>query len=516
MNVATDLERLSLYLERKPDAENIQITRKQNEVSFSVLGLTSWFLELSLQQVTPKTTNYFEHVFGKKRVQRVVPSPSRSLTKQQIKELLVTMCELTEEDLRDLFHEIKSKISTVRFLTEDATQDLRKKFQNIDSLENCLDAHLDELYSILVPFRKVEDIFLQHVPSIEALSSDSGKTFFGKRERVYLYEAMRRERLSEEKWMMRFAKRLAAREVPEGVVLPKFQSGYVKVHKVVHAKGAFKYFVKVIGASEHPIRHFIVYRGTRPLPTATDGFETIKEDLRKKLGSEGPKATFDETHALLTNPTFGYVRHPSEPKKAIGMSLGGTHLMYDAVLHDIFDMVTFSSPGVDRDIAIRFRDKVASRDDVRWKITHHFEDKDVMDQFGGVHLGALCDPKKVDVQIKVLTTRPVQTSSIEASLEKIAEQRRKNMFALWQIDFLYKFQQAIFKVHNRETFFVDHQVIELNRNVHFELAEDILSHAHPLFDASWEKLRKRIAIDTLPERIQVVKKGVTSLIRSRL
>ena len=289
------------------------------------------------------------------------------------------MCEITEADLQDLLDEIQGTGSTVRFFTVDETVDLRKSFHGIKTVGLCFDTHLETLYNILVPFRDIKHIFLNNIPAIELLSSDSGKTFIGKRERIYLYETMRREKLTEEKWMMRVVKRLAAREVPEDVVLPKFHSGYVKVHKVVQAKGAFKYFLKVLGRSFHPVKHFIFYRGTRPVLTATGGFDTLLEDLRSNLGSEGPKATFDETHALLTDPKLGYIKTPNDPKKAIGVSLGGTHLMRDAVLHDIFDLVTIASPGVDPDLVKLFNQKVEKTKAI-WNIVHYFEDEDVMDQ----------------------------------------------------------------------------------------------------------------------------------------
>lgn len=116
---------------------------------------------------------------------------------------------------------------------------------------------------------------------------------------------------------------------------------------------------------------------------------------------------------------------------------------------------------------------------------------------------------------------------METSLEKVA--KRRAIFQGSRLGYMYKFVNAILNVHNRETLFGEHHIVEFHRSSHFELTEQILAHEHPLFDAAWEeyrknlafdaaweKLRKTLSIDTLSGHIQAVKGKATSFIPSRL
>lgn len=464
-----------------------------------------------------ETIAYFKTVFGEKRVLRLLKRPSCTsycVKRHFIEKLFVHIGEVFYSDLSDLFDEIKGNGPTIRFLNEKESADLRVRMRDVKELPMCSKEALDILMKLLVPFAKIDELFLNNPPNNRALSLDSGKEFESVRRRVYTYETMRRNLPTEPLWMMNLAKILADREMPEGTMIRGAQGSYCKVHAVVHQGGAFKYFLKTIGREAASEGNYILARGTRPHPRSTDWYKTLCEDFCLTIGARGPKATFEATKKLLSDPQMGFIEKGDEKITLIGYSLGGAQSQIDMLLHGMYRkidrLVTIASPGTNTKIAELFAERVNQGLLGHPVIEHFFEAVDPMSQFGQVHLGFKCDPKKAEIKVhflenglKVVSKSPFL---IRDELVRIAKLRKVFLDSFWKqflpgpiynlINLeraLFALITAIFTVHTKNTLLSPHSHIFslLNQKEgQSELVQEILSHLPPLFDPRWEKLHK--------------------------
>jgi hypothetical protein len=484
-----------------------------------------------VRQRDEETLGFFQKVFGEKRLKRLGEKATIPLdqpfTKNTIEKLFVQSAEVEITDLEELLAAIASQSPQILFLSEEETKQLRADFQNIHSIDDCTNLEIEKLFSLLVPFKEIKHIFLNKPPRLSSISFDSGKTFYGKRDRVNICETMRRQYTSEELWAMFLAKKLIDRELPKGVVLRSGCGGFCKVHEIVHGGGAFKTFILGLGKEIAPRERYIFYRGTRPLPGATGWVETVFEDFRKIVGSRGPIATAQKTKELLTDPRLGFVSSPGDHVTAVGNSLGGAHVMHDA--EHLPKIITVVSPGVDLDTAKKYAEKV-NNDELGFRpdITHYFEDKDVCDQAGEAHIGLGCDPEKATVRVCILQPQrkgeQASVGTLEEELQKVAQMRKVlpdnsdkqrqlteyisgYVSDSWkssltqQIKLLLHIKDipqalaevitAFRTVHNRNTLAKPHRVLEISNQNNLQLLETVLNHkTSPIVDPRWEKIRR--------------------------
>lgn len=187
---------------------------------------------------------YLASVFGAARLQRICQRSgldfggrgSRPLTKYELEWIIPQAAEVFNDDLVELLDEIHSEVSHVRGLTDEQTATLRLHFADTKSLDSCSNLQLDRLFELLVPMAQIQHLFGNKVPATNHIAPDCGKLLQGMQERVFLYENLRRTHHTEPEWFMKLAKRLADREMPEGVVFRNPYGGYCKVHaKVIGA-----------------------------------------------------------------------------------------------------------------------------------------------------------------------------------------------------------------------------------------------------------------------------------------
>lgn len=515
--IGVQLEGIVRSLQNCSDRSQVIINHEGKVVTTS----RSYFMFWQKAEKDTESLAYFTRLFGEKRIKRLARLHSidfQCVQKQDVEKLFVYLCEVLSSDLYELFDEIKAKKSTIRYLNEAETLALRQQFIEVDDLEMCSKEALDTLMRVLIPFSKVEDIFFSKVPDIHALSLDSGKSFESARRRVQVYEMIRRNPTSEKEWFMIVAKVLSNREIPAGVMFPSACGNYCKMHKVVHKKGAYKNFLKVIGKRAQNEGNYIIYRGTRPIPKSTDWFWTILEDLRLHIGTKGPQATFHETRELLTSPLRRFMSTPRTKITAIGNSLGGAHSMYDMHLHEqITRLVTIVSPGMEKKAAEGYAEKV-NRGELRFvpQIDHFIEAGDVVDQGGGAFLGMKCDPTKAAVTVHIIEPGVRgEERSLREEVRRIGEQRRIVVDNAWRryvpesiynflrledlpdwVEFLPKaldrIRKVALKAHTGNTLLRPHHIFEISNARDNELLQPILSHESELVDPRLEIVRQGV------------------------
>jgi hypothetical protein len=533
-SVSLRFSELAEYLEKAHNTDLVDfgadrsIVVSTRIIPFSLCGLCHclrtvidaylpWLLPSRSKETMPPPSlnpsiDYLAKVFGQTRMQRICQRTgldfrahgSSPLTCRELEWIIAQAAEVYEEDLTEFLQEIHSGCTKIRFLTQEETAKLRADFAAITTLADRSNEQLNRLFELLIPFKSIAHLFFNNIPTITTHAFDSGKLLEGMKERVYLYESLRREPHTEAQWIMKVIKRLVEREMPKGVVFRNAFGGYCKVHEVVFGKGAYKCFLKHIGKEAKEKENIVLYRGTRLPATATDNVSTIFEDFRSELGSQGPQATFEKTKALLFDPSQGFVSRSDECVTGIGMSLGSTQVKRDAVLfkNKFKHIYAVSGPAPDRASMKLYADYINSKAvGPKPLICYFWEADDVTQQLGDADLGVDCDPSKIDIEINILEPA---TEAPELPLnEKIAQLTMKGSFpkgiipAHEQALGALALQASLMGPHLRNTLDMPHRIFRLSNQEHPELVNKILAHSE-LCDPKWEKMRQLVAFDKLP------------------
>ncbi len=449
-----------------------------------------------------RTLDYLIFVFGKKRLERIIAScrldfsnrNNAPLTVRELEWIIVKSAEVFEIDLIELLDELHTQDETIRYLSSQETAKFKEQFKDKESIDQCTNSEIEALFSILIPIQELESLFFYKLPKLDFACVDSGKHFEGMRQRVFIYETLRRRRHTEAEWSCIVAKRLVDREMPDGVIFRNPHGGFCKVHATVFGDGAYKNFLKQVGQEGRHQRNIVLYRGTRMLLSATENFGSLFEDLRKKLGSRGPIATFDKTNGYLSDPRFGFVETSDEVVEGIGMSLGATHLKRDAAQFGAkFEKLSLhAGPGIDEITAKVYADHINSTQR-KVRILYYWEADDYTHHFGDVHLGHGCIPDKADIEINLLHTDQ------ELTLERVEELGRypAGIFPIHSVAMAgIKLAESLSQPHVRTTLLGQHKILSLSNQNPLHPVAKILSH-DAMIDRGWEALR-RMAITFLP------------------
>jgi|GEM_PF-3028967 len=508
-----NLELIVRTLEHTPSYMEVALSEDDGafKIETTKPPLHRYFLNLFYPLVTEegqKNTQYFEKVFGKRRSLRILSqlNISQVRTRGDIKHLFVMTGELFFQDLVELLKEIKAQSPKIRYLNENETATIRAFFEGVASIEECDSLHLRKLQEVLLPFSKVEHLFFEKVPVLRSISLDSGQDWASQKRRVFAYELLRSNLLTHEQKIMLMAKVLAGREMPPGVVFSSPALNLLKVHRVLLHGGAYKYFIKAYGKSAKEEGNYILYRETRPLPTSTNWWSTLVDDMMVNLGSWGATEGRIETAEMLSDPRCGFIDAPGQKVTGIGFSLGGAHLQYDMAFHRVIQKaIIVSSPGIDEKSCQVFADRV-NRGEITFQpqIDYYFEDKDVVDQFGQSKLGRGCNPEKATVSVHIM--RPKSDDEPPATQEEkigsICRARKVFYEESTTLDIpiaVSDVTRAFLMVHSRHTTFQAHDILKLSS----EQKEQFLSHRPPFVYPRWEEIRKTLSKALLGSRGEI-------------
>ncbi len=459
------------------------------------------------------TVQHLYTIFGRKRIHRTCDrwkinlddkiSGNMPFTKRELEIIFAASCEVFKRDLQELLKEVHSSLSTIRFLD---TKDMEKLAElNLPrTLDECEKVHIDALMTILIPFNKIKDIFLNTPPPYQIGDLKSAElTWEGLRDRVYTYETMRRMNFRDYLWVLLMAKGLASREPPLGaIVIHKY--GYYENFELIQQGGAWKYLFKHFGKKHEKVLNLVLFRGTRFPKSVGDTwnrvFETVQEDLRSCIGSKGPTMTYDISKKLYYKKSYGFVDSENEPLRGIGISVGGTHLLREIALFPGKFLIAnpVRCTGIDPETDEHFAHSLESLQLYKKPVIKYFiEDFDVVDEMGEVRLGAACKADHLRIKFIITGLWPESAASkttLNKTLVDVFNERPRPESFFKAIK---AYQKSADGPHSAPTFALDHYVIKLSDKVKEDkkLIRDLLMHNPPLHNPTWEKLRSVLEYD---------------------
>lgn len=450
---------------------------------------------------------YLSHIFGRKRFERIAQRSgvdlthrmSNNLSIREIELLLINAVEVYENDLQELLEQIKSNSEIVGFLNEEESRSLRAQFRDVHVLDDCSNDHFEALFSLLTPFKSISNLFSRTLPGMVVDVAFTGISSALLKTRVDIYEKMELEPLAYEKWMMLMAKKLIYYELPEKVVFRNGYGGFCTVHAKVAEAGACKFFLKQLGQSQKEHNNTVAYRGT------SLDVHTFVEDFRAEFGSQGPKATYEKTLELVSDPVKGFVKTKEEKLDAIGTSLGGCQVMRDAILlkQKYAKIVSLVGPGLDKISAQLYAKRVNADEEGTPAIEHWWEADDVAQYFGSAHLGFECEPQKAHITINILEKDNQENTeeSIQDIVGRIVTAVQfpygANRAESW-VNGTAVMLKALEGPHRRNTLEQPHRVHRITNREHPELVNKLLSHKPEVCDPGWEEMRRWFYIEQFP------------------
>jgi len=293
------------------------------------------------------------------------------------------------------------------------------------------------------------------------------------------------------RWQMRFCKRVVDENLAKGTIIPH-PSGYYEHHDLIQGGGAYKLLLRPLNSNLR-LSPLICYLSTRAAGLSYDSFLSRKESLKKNIGVNGVKETFERTQQYLTDTSKGFVTSPYEKVQLIGMSLGGAQASRDACLFldRVEKLTTICAPGIDS-LTCKQYASVTQSNYTPMEIHHIVEKDDVVPDLGDAHLGLGCDPEKVKVRHTTFIPIGPETNPVAQfpylPHRAAAPEALKEMF--------YKlFIVSLMNSHSRETTAQNHFSYEISsdKGMRDKVDEILNNQANPL-RGRWEQVRQQIAL----------------------
>ena len=306
------------------------------------------------------TIEYFRRVFGSTRIKDISKEFSLGLdleykhwwglpmTKLDVEKLFVSMALIKKRDLANFVTGFFSYSGDGGYLhlSHEELHQLRGRFRG-KTFEKLDNAELKELYHEMIPFKEIETIFLNCIPTTQFYNGFNITTNFEHlRAFVHLQETTRlkvreeydtstdqevRKRLKFF-YKMREVQRLISFNHPDGLVFyePK---GLRYVFARAEAAGAFALLMKAIRPDTETRFHsqicFLPTQGTTN-NHVSHPWESVADDAREEIGSTGAIAILDELHPYFNHIEAGF-READEKVDFSGYSLGGNQAMRIAI-----------------------------------------------------------------------------------------------------------------------------------------------------------------------------------------
>ncbi len=434
---------------------------------------------------------YFYEVFGKERVGQISLRYNldlsrkykygQSLTRKECRLLFLGVGDVRKDDVDALFQKIqKGEIEPSFARTKVET--LSRDFSHVRKVEDLSKEQMDELMDLLVPFEKIEDIFLQRVPRM-GLFLNRSDSIEGRMHRVFFLEQMRRDpHFDDTAWTVRFMKRIADDRLPSGVMVSHPQ-GYFTTYGHINQGGCYKLLLKACTKKSEHFRSTIAYLSTRDMHRDV---QSALDDIQPEIGVRGRDATFARTKQMLEDPNIGYVESPAEEVDVVGYSQGGANCQYDAIsfFTRVAKITTINAVGIDKRAMDKFAELTSNSS--HKKVVKHIADiDDFVPDIGDGHLGVFCDPNKVFVQYVALCLEGhiVEGDHIERCIAP------RNLFeATYQLVI-----QSFLSAHPRETTALPHTRYQLDNQRNKAQVERILANHLDPRRHRWEKWRRLVA-----------------------
>lgn len=397
--------------------------------------LPGWFGH-TYHEENRKTIKHFYALFGYRRMDRISKrfnlnlrermSAGKALTRGDIEKIFAGIAEVRIEDVEELVQIVqgreKGDLGTVEELAHEMLQEAFRGKVVTDLTKGDMDA----LYRYLVPFDKMETIFLNNTPRFTfrpQLSSGLKKLH----QRLFLCETMRRDAsLPERIWDVWVAKGFLKRKKQDiGVIIPH-PKGYYKVFGELEGEGASFLFLKAL---QRELPSIVKAQGTRTSAT-WDAFKSILDDFSDEVGTRGVDATeqsllyflgkredrppeFDHQYRGITHELF--YRDAEEWYKGIAFSLGCANLQHMADRHPhLFRLLSLTCPpGIS---AQRCREWSERPMEEGPSIRYMVEVDDLVHRGGEANLGVGCDSKHTPIELVAYAPKEMTRDEVTALL----------------------------------------------------------------------------------------------------
>ena len=374
------------------------------------------------------TIEYLRKVFGERKIEFIDKKFNLHLDYKHDRGLPVTVADIEKifaasavvyyQDLEVFFEDVKKVSEDEDYLHLDASEVASLKVtyggRSFTDLSN---EELKLLYYKMIPFDRIETIFLGNIPQSEFGNSCNPKTEFADFQKfVYSYEVLRRrgievsdssDEMEKKKFSLfhriRMMKKLMNYNNEKDLVFDS-PKGLFYHHASFEAGGAFVAALKAVKPDAEAKLHSALYfLPTQCLNRVPQPWESLADDLRLEIGAWGAKAIMKKIQRHLLE-TAGFVK-PDEKIDVFGYSLGGNQAArcVCALYPDerIRKLYITSNPGIDQQTADYFKDLVDEKKH-EMKIVFSGEMDDHTMRYGTCNLGQGCDPRYVKIRYQVL------------------------------------------------------------------------------------------------------------------
>ncbi len=458
LNVSSMLDNIANVLQNVSNKERVYM----DETGCFKHGYSSWWerfapdwfyatFSRSYCEQNKATIQYFKNVFGERKFQVIseqfglnFPYKLRrgtAVTRGDVEKLFAGCAVIYHEDLEEFLDEIKKinlsgehEAIQYRHLTFDEIFDL-KQICDGKHLSDLNNDELKKLYHTMIPFKRIETIFLNHIPKGEFTNASQPHTKFEDFQKfVYSYEVLRRDGLKvmspEEKkrykvfHVIRIIKKLINFNHRIGIVFDTPQ-GLIYQKERAEAGGAYVIAAKAI--KPEPEKKFLSRLYFLPTQGLNDGvknaWESLADDFRTEIGAEGAQYIWPSIANMLRE-SDRFVKE-DEQIDIVGYSLGGNQgTRIAAALYPqgrIRKLFATSIPGIDRATAEYFAEMVKEKK-IPLKISYSIESDDQTVRYGEGYLGLNADPEYVKIRYRMFQL-------IEGKNKISNEERRKDYTA---------------------------------------------------------------------------------------
>ncbi len=365
------------------------------------------------------TIDYLKRVFGERKIEAIDKKFNLHLDYKydrglpvlvsDIEKIFAAAALIYQPELEQFFHEVKRAEGSCRHLDADQVGEFKEKFQ--ENFQDLTNSQLKDLYRQMIPFDRIETIFLNHAPKGRfGNSSNPKKNFSDFQKFVFSYEEMRRRGLiGEDKKKYRLFHQIRMMKKLMNVhndldLIFETPKGLLYHFETVERGGAFVAALKAIKPDPSVKMHSALYfLPTQGLNEVAQPWESLVDDLRIEIGSWGAEAIMKRKIPDLLLESRGFIGR-DEKIEIYGYSLGGNQaarcacaLYPQGIIRKLY--VT-SNPAFDEDTANYFRELVLQHRH-KMKIVYSSEQDDHTVRYGAVQLGtgALAELVKIRYQV---------------------------------------------------------------------------------------------------------------------
>lgn len=496
------ITKIGIVLKNASSTERVVISEKSSfEITHGhffyqrVPDIFYWSFPQNYRQQNNETIDFFYRVFGKEKVKVIsdrfdlkIPYKKQwglPITKADIEKIFAGAALIEYQDLERFFVEVKRTRPghPFRHLKVTKVRELLQEFEQVSHFSHLSNAQLKYLYHLMIPFERIETIFLENVPKKKFSNTlNPKKNFNDLQSYIFLYEKLRRKGLIDlhedqsyevmKKYKslhrMRMVKKMMNYHHRDGLVFdtPK---GLMYQYTKLEAGGSYVVALKAIKPdAEKGFHSRLYFLPTQCLNRVPQPWESLADDLRFEIGAEGAKAIFEHIESCLMS-TSGFIGD-DEKIDLHGYSLGGNQA--SRVVCALYPRGTVrklfitSNPGIDLATATYFAELVQKyQHKIKLSFAGEYDDSTM--RFGNCQLGIYTDPKIVKICYQILQSRDLKdkiSKTITYHSQNLSTFPGKKVCRINPVNMAAVLLRSLNDAHPRESYTVDGLIEHTFRN----------------------------------------------------